>query len=87
MHILSPYPEHRSAVSDCLKLHSTLMGDVKAIMIYGFDHTEWPLEPAIKAFEILAGDKVQLGPRITAVFTDLIHPIHSQGAVYAWQVI
>jgi hypothetical protein len=87
MHILSPYPEHRSAVSDCLKLRSTSLGDLKAIMIYGFDNVEWPLDPAIEAFEILAGNRVKLGPRITAPFTDLIHPIHSQGAVYAWQVV
>jgi len=37
---------------------------------------EWPLEPALHAFEVLAGDVVRTGPRCTASFTDFVDPIH-----------
>ena len=35
MHILSPYPAHRSAVTDCIKLRDSAFAGRKAIMIYG----------------------------------------------------
>jgi hypothetical protein len=54
MHILSPYPEHRRAVTDCLKLACTQVAARRAVLIYGFEHEEWPLEPALHAFEVLA---------------------------------
>lgn len=86
MHVLSPYTEHRSALTDCEKLvQSELLGK-KAVLIYGFDHREWPLDPAIDAFELLAGSRVELGDRYTASFQDLVHPIHNKGRVFAWEV-
>lgn len=87
MHILSPYPAHRSALTDCEKLiGSGLMGR-KAILIYGFEDARFPLEPAIRAFELLAADRVELGPRIQTEFDDLIHPVHRKGAVFAWEIV
>jgi hypothetical protein len=41
MHILSPYPEHRSALTDCTKLVTSQLGVHKAIMIYGYDYPGW----------------------------------------------
>ena len=38
MHILSPYPADRSALTDCRKLLSSGLGRKKAIIIYGFDY-------------------------------------------------
>jgi hypothetical protein len=52
MHILSPYPAHRSALTDCNKLIASGMAGRKAIIIYGFESDDWPLEPAIKSFEL-----------------------------------
>jgi hypothetical protein len=86
MHILSPYPEHRSALTDCAKLAGSSMGNSKAILIYGFEQREWPLEPAIGAFETLARARTGLGPRHEATFRDLVHPFHNQGCVFGWQV-
>jgi hypothetical protein len=44
MHILSPYPAHRSALTDGPKLvRSGLLGR-KAIVIYGFDYPAWPMD-------------------------------------------
>lgn len=86
MHILSPYPSHRSALTDCDKLAGSSLGQNKAILIYGYDAVAWPLEPAIDAFEVLASGRARLGPRHSAKFGDLIHPVHSSGQVLAWQL-
>ena len=86
MHILSPYPEHRSALTDCEKLSASLLGRNSAILIYGYEHPDWPLVPAMDAFERLASARVRLGPRATAGFRDLIHPVHSGGAVFGWAI-
>ena len=86
MHILSPYPEHRSAVTDYLKLSRTKLAAHRAVLIYGFEHKDWPLEPALHAFEVLARDVVETGRRCTASFTEFVHPIHTCGSVAAWEI-
>jgi hypothetical protein len=87
MHILSPYPRHRSALTDCEKVASSTIAKRKAILIYGYDHPKWPLDATIDAFELLAKARVTLGDRCTAGFDGLIHPIHSHGRVFAWEVL
>jgi len=87
MHILSPYPEHRSALTDLDKLLGWADAKRKAILIYGFEHQRWPLEPAVSAFEVLARSRSHLGGRYQCVFSGLIHPVHSRGAVVAWEVL
>jgi hypothetical protein len=85
-HILSPYASHRSALTDCTKLvHSAIQGR-KGILMYGYDYPEFPLEPLIEAFEILAGHKVRIRSKAEATFAGLIHPVHLQGAVYGWEI-
>lgn len=86
MHILSPYPQHRSALTDCSKLAATSLAPKKAILIYGFESSEWPLEPVIAAFEVLARARVALGPREAAPFRGLVHPVHTEGTVYGWEL-
>lgn len=86
MHILSPYPAHRSALTDTSKLATSSFEGRRAILIYGYDYDKWPLDPAIEAFETLARLRVTLGPRHTAEFGDLVHPIHRGGRVFAWEV-
>ena len=39
MHILSPYPNGRSALTDCVKLVESGLNGPKAILIYRFDNT------------------------------------------------
>jgi hypothetical protein len=86
MHILSPYAEHRSALTDCEKLvHSGLPGR-KAIVIFGYDHDEWDTMIAVEAFEMLARRRVALGSRHMGHFDGLAHPVHRRGRVYAWEV-
>jgi hypothetical protein len=86
MHILSPYPERRSALTDCTKLVASQLGSRKAIVIYGYDDPDWPMDPAIDAFETLAAQRVKLASQAVASFDGLIHPVHRCGRVFGWQV-
>ena len=87
MHLLSPYAQHRSALTDCTKLRQSALGRQKALIIYGYDSQEWPLEPAVEAFEILAGRRSVLGPRLSGEFRGLVHPVHTSGAVFGWELL
>src|SRR5262249_37292179 len=86
MHILSPYPAHRSALTDCEKLVASGLGGRKAILIFGYDYDGWDMTATIKAFKTLARERVHLGSRNAAPFEDLVHPVHQRGAVFAWEV-
>ena len=87
LHLLSPYPKHRSAVTDCEKLNASGFRQRKAIVIFGYESTELPLAEGIDAFESLARRYVCLkGPRV-ATFEDLIHPVHESGHVYGWEIL
>lgn len=86
MHILSPYPVHRSPVTDCVKLASSRLGNHAAVIIFGYECDEFPLNPAIRAFESLAKDQVRLSQRFEAPFTGLVHPVHRHGSVFGWEV-
>ena len=85
-HILSPYPSHRSALTDCEKLMSSDLGQRKAILIYGYDYVEYPVDALLDAFETLARQRVTLGERVSAHFGGLIHPVHREGSVSAWEL-
>jgi len=87
MHILSPYPAHRSALTDCTKLFNSGLRGRKGIIIYGYEATDWPLSEAIDAFEVLARARAALGPRATAHFRNLVHPVHREGAVFGWELL
>lgn len=87
MHILSPYPAHRSAVTDCKKLMASGFSARKGILIFGYESEEWPLRPAIDAFEALGSRAVALGPGAEAGFDGLMHPVHRSGAVFAWELL
>ena len=86
MQVLSPYPQHRSALTDCVKLSETSLGARKGILIYGFDHVDWPLDPAIDAFERLATSRAQISGRHESTFADLVHPVHQKGRIFAWEL-
>lgn len=86
MHILSPYPRHRSALTDCEKLSESRLGKKCAVLIYAYESERYPIITAIDAFEILAKERVQLGSRISEDFEGLVHPVHSEGSVFAWEI-
>ena len=86
MHILSPYPAHRSALTDCSKLVASGLPGRKAIVIFGYDYDGWAMDPAIEAFETLASERVILSGRHEAAYDHLVHPVHQRGRVFAWEV-
>lgn len=47
MHILSPYPAHRSALTDCEKLVNAGFPGSTAVLIYGYDYDDWPMRPVV----------------------------------------
>jgi hypothetical protein len=87
MHILSPYPAHRSALTDCMKLRTSGFRERLAVLIYGYDYPAWPMDPAIDAFETLALRTTELSPRTIASFGGLVHPVHQEGRVFGWEVL
>jgi hypothetical protein len=87
MHVLSPYPAHRSALTDVAKLAGSGFGCRRAVLIYGFDYPDWPMDPAIDAFERLAAALAPLSERSEASFGGLVHPVQQEGRVFAWQVL
>jgi len=87
MHVLTPYPAHRSALTDCGKLAASGLAGRKAIVIFGYDYDGWMMDPAIEAFEALASERVVLGDRHEAAYDHLVHPVHRRGRVFAWKVV
>ena len=55
-------------------------------MIFAYEYPENPAEPVIRAFELLASDRVVLGCRQSAEFAGLAHPVHRSGRVFAWEI-
>ena len=84
--ILSPFASDRSALSDCRKIAESDIAPNRSILIYGFDDTRKPLRDMITAFETLARTRVWLGARHEAPIGPLVHPVHQDGAVFAWEV-
>ena len=77
---------HRAAVAGCVRLAASPLGASKAVIIYGFDDRQWPLDPAIDGFERLARAKVELGPRCEAKFDGLWHPVYARGRAFGWTI-
>ncbi|MEK9278617.1 hypothetical protein MTR72_03020 [Bradyrhizobium sp. ISRA442] len=84
--ILSPYRQHRSALTDGLRLSKSNFAGAKAIVIAGYSYKDMPLEPAIGAFEASAATVVKLSQRSEASFSGLSHPVHQEGKVFAWLI-
>jgi hypothetical protein len=87
MHILSPYPQHRSALTDIAKLRASGFQARKAILIFGYDAPAYPPEAALDAFEVLARRHERLGRRTMLETGPLIHPVHRAGFVAAWELL
>jgi hypothetical protein len=51
-----------------------------------FDYPDRHLDPIIDAFELLAARQVELSRREVATFSPLVHPVHSAGRVFGWEV-
>jgi hypothetical protein len=86
MHIASPYPAHRSALPDCTKVVTSQLGDHEAVLIYGYDYLNWPMDPVVNAFETPAWRQIGLSDRSAAAFDGLVYPILQRGRVFGWAI-
>lgn len=90
VNLLHPYMGNVSALGDCLKLREMPNAEKKAVLVIGYEHTppRIPLAPLIAGFELLARDvcAIALGSRIEARRTGLVHPVHQQAVIAAWEV-
>lgn len=84
--LLSPYESDRSALTDTVKLARSGFPCRKAILIYGFEFDDRPLELAVAGFEVLARERLNLGAQHQAAMGPLVHPVHSAGLVFAWAI-
>ena len=87
LHLLSPYPKHRSAVTDCEKLNASGFTQRKAVVIFGYESEDFPLAEGFGAFEALARRRVALTGPCVATFENLIHPVHASGHVCGWEIL
>jgi hypothetical protein len=56
-------------------------------LIYGYEAEDYPVMDLIDAFVHLAAARVELGPIARAEFQGLIHPVHQEGVVVAWEIL
>lgn len=88
--VLHPYPGNTSSLGDCLKLLDSGCPERKSVIIFGYEHTppRIPLERAIAGFELLAREilNLQLSPRVEELRCGLVHPVHQQLRVYAYEI-
>ena len=88
--VLHPYPGNTSSLGDCLKLLGSGLGERKAIVIFGYEHTpeKVPIERAIRGFEMLARSllNLKLSAGYETLRTGLVHPVHQQLRVYGYEV-
>jgi hypothetical protein len=91
VNILHPYAGNTSSLGDCLKLLALDLPERKAVLVIGYEHNppQITIQPLISGFELLASRVmgVDLGPREEAVRKDLVHPVHQQVTVFAWEVL
>ena len=89
--ILHPYPGNTSSLGDCMKLLQSGLSERKGIVVFGYEHATAvvPLDPAIRSFELLATQimQVKLTPRIERRFEGLIHPVHQVLRVFGWEIL
>ena len=89
--VLHPYAGNTSSLSDCLKLICSDRNERKAVVIFGYEHTppQLPLDTAIQGFELLALQVigVHLTHRVEELRCGLIHPVHQQLRVFAYEIL
>jgi hypothetical protein len=89
--VLHPYSGNTSSLGDCMKLLASSLSEHKAVVIFGFEHTpaQVAVEQAISGFELLAREllSLRLSSRHEALRNGLVHPVHQQLRVYAFEVL
>lgn len=90
VNLLHPYAGNVSVIGDCLKLEALTGPERRAVVVIGYEHTppQVDLSPLLAAFEAVATRVIglNLGTRVEVERAGLIHPIHQQFRVVAWEV-
>ena len=84
--LISPFRGDRSALVDGTKLAVSEFPSRKAVLVYGFDDHERPLEDAIEALDVLLRQRVVITATCEAPLVQLRHPVFSSGRVVAWEI-
>lgn len=91
VNLLHPYAGNTSLLGDCLKLRALVTNERKAAVVIGYEHTppKISLAPLLSAFETVAGNVlcIHLGERVQSERLGLVHPVHQQLTVAAWEVL
>jgi hypothetical protein len=91
VNLLHPYAGNVSVIGDCLKLEAWPGPERRAAIAIGYEHTppQVDLTTLFAAFEVVACRVVglRLGQRVEVIRTGLIHPVHQQLRVVAWEVL
>ena len=81
-HILSPYEADHSFLTDTKKLLESGFDGKKAVVMYGYDYPDFPIDLILGCFELLAEKYFcKLTEQYEHSFDGLIHPIHQKGKV------
>ena len=81
-HILSPYEADKSFLTDTKKLLDSSFNGQKAVVMYGYDYPDFPIDLILGCFELLAEKYFcKLTEQYEYSFDGLIHPIHKKGKV------
>lgn len=90
VNLLHPYKGNVSAIGDCFKLLSLGSSEKKAVVAICYEHNPpiIPVDPLLDSFELIASQVmgISLGSRITEARMGLVHPVHQQLKVVAWEV-
>jgi len=91
VNLLHPYEGNVSLIGDCLKLRALSGSERKAVLVIGYEHTppQINLAPLFRAFELVAAEVagVRLSSRFETTRVGLVHPVHRQLLVVAWEVL
>lgn len=85
--LISPFQGDRSALADGLKLASSGLSCRRAVLVYGFDDADRPLQDALDALDVLLRRRVAVDGPYSAGFQQLRHPVFASGRVTAWEVL
>jgi len=86
-HILSPYEADKSFLTDTKKLLDSGFQGEKAVLMYGYDYEEFPIDLILGCFELLAEKYFcDIIEKHEFPFDGLIHPIHKKGKVKGYLI-
>lgn len=91
VNLLHPYEGNVSVIGDCLKLERWRGTKRRAAVVIGYEHTpaQMDLTPLLAAFEAVASTVIGLniGQRVEVIRAGLVHPVHQQLRVAAWELL